>query len=60
MTDKETYETYEIEMQLVRSSDGAIIRRELLLDATGRERALSNWAEFEAAAAMVWEKALFD
>ena len=57
MTDKETYE---IEMQLVRSSDGAVVRHELLLDPTDLHDAMDNWAEFEAAAAMVWEKALFD
>jgi len=56
--------TYTLVMELL-SEGGAgrppiVVKREILLDPTDLDTALDAWKEFEAAAAMVWEKALFD
>lgn len=56
--------TYWITMELLSESGAGrppiVVKREILLDPMDLDTALDAWKEFEAAAAEVWEKALFD
>lgn len=52
-------ESYSIEMQM-RCSNGEVVRNEILLDPANLRDAQDAWKEFEAAAAMVWERVFFD